>query len=63
MKNHVGAKSLLKLVDGLFKSKINYGLQLYGKVTVNYNGPTNGDIKAIQKVHNKMARFPNSKTL
>ena len=50
-------------MDGLFTSKINYGLQLYGKVRVNYNDPTNGDNKVIQKVQNKMARFVNSKTL
>ena len=58
-----GANSLKKLVDGLFTSKINYGLQLYGKVRVNNNDPTNEDIKAIQKVQNKMGRFLNSKTL
>ena len=59
----MGANSLKKLVDGWFTSKINYGLQLYGKVRVNNNDPTNGDIKAIQKVKNKMGRFLNSKTL
>ena len=47
LKNHVGTNSLKKLVDGLFSSKINYGLQLYGKVRVNNNDPKNGDIKAI----------------
>ena len=42
---------------------INYGLQLYGKVKVTENDPKNRDLKAIQKVQNKMARFLNSKTL
>ena len=55
--------SLSKMVDGLFTSKINYGLQLYGKVRTEISDPTNGDPKAIQKVQNKMARFLNSKTL
>ena len=39
LKNHVGISSLNKLVDGLFTSKINYGLQLYGKVRVTENDP------------------------
>ena len=32
LKNHFGQKALLKVVYGLFTSKIRYGLQLYGKV-------------------------------
>ena len=60
---HVGANSLTKLVDGLFTSKINYGLQLYGKVRTSISDPVNGDMKAIQTVQNKMARFLNGKTL
>ena len=40
------------MVDGLFTSKINYGLQLYGKVRLNDSDPTNKDINAIQKVQN-----------
>ena len=63
LSNHINKKSILKLVDGLFTSKINYGLQLYGKVRLQASDPTNGDLKAIQKVQNKMARFLNSKTL
>ena len=51
------------MVDGLFTSEINYGLQLYGKLRTENTNPTNGDIKAIQKKQNKMARFFNSKTL
>ena len=63
LKNHIGHQSLNKLVDGLFTSKINYGLQLYGKVRWTANDPINKDLKAIQQVQNKMARFLNSKTL
>ena len=51
------------MVDGLFTSKINYGLQLYGKVRIKDTDSKNGDIKEIQKVHYKMARFLNNKTL
>ena len=29
LKSHINKKSLLKVVDGFFTSKINYGLQLY----------------------------------
>ena len=63
LKNHIGPKSMTKVVDGLFTSKINYGLQLYGKVRCNVSDPINGDLKAIQTVQNKMARFLNAKTL
>ena len=50
----INKTSLTKMVDGLFTSKINYGLQLYGKVRTENTDPTNGDIKAIQKVQNKL---------
>ena len=63
LKNHIGPNSLKKVVDGLFTSKIYYGLQLYGKVRSKNSDPMNGDINAIQSVQNKMARFLNSKTL
>ena len=59
----IGSKSILKLVDGLFISKSIYGLQLYRKVRRSNEEPMNGDLKAIQKVQNKMARFLNSKSL
>ena len=59
----MGKKSLTKVVDGLFTSKITYGLQLFGKVRINSEDITIGDLGAIQKVQNKMARFLNFKTL
>ena len=62
-KNHIIAESLVKVVDGLFTSKINYGLQLYGKVRMSNVDLKNGDLKSIQKVQNKMVRFLNGKTL
>ena len=32
LQSHLSKQSILKIVDGLFTSKIAYGLQLYGKV-------------------------------
>ena len=43
-------------MDGLFTSKIRYGLQLYGKVRFESQDPVNGDLKDIQIVQNKMMR-------
>ena len=63
LKNHINKTSLTKVVDGLFTSKINYGVQLYGKVRLTQECPTNKDIKAIQMVQNKLARLLNDKTL
>ena len=63
MKNYINNKSLTKIVDGLLTSKINYGIQLYGKVRTTSECPVNKDIKAIQMVQNKMVRLLNGKTL
>ncbi len=40
MMSHMSKKSVLKLVDGMFMSKIRYGLQLYGKVRLEDEDPT-----------------------
>ena len=50
-------KSILKLVDGLFMSKIRYGLQLYGKVRTDEECPNCDDFKVIQKKQNDLLRF------
>ena len=63
LKNYINVKSLTKIIDGLFTSKINYGIQLYGKVRITPECPINKDIKAIQMVQNKLARLINGKTL
>ena len=39
---------MLKLVDGLFTSKIRYGLQLLGQVRTRTDDPECADLKAIQ---------------
>ena len=59
MRSHLSETSVLKLVDGLFMSKIRYGLQLYGKVRMSEEDPTNGELKAIQVVQNNLLRMLN----
>jgi hypothetical protein len=50
----------MKVVDGLFTSKLRYGQQLYGKVTRNDEDPINAYLAAIQKVQNKLVRIMNN---
>ena len=57
LKNHLNNSSLLKLVDGIFTSKIRYGLQLLGKVRLQDSDPVNKDFENIQKVQNKLIRL------
>ena len=54
LKSHLPMKSVLKLVDGLFTSKIRYGLQLLGKVRTKAEDPECADFKAIQLIQNKI---------
>ena len=61
LKNYINVKSLTKIIDGLFTSKINYGIQLYCKVRITPECPISKDIKAIQMVQNKLARLINGK--
>ena len=49
--------AILKLVDGLFMSKIRYGLQLYGKVRLTEECPKCENFKVIQKMQNDLLRF------
>ena len=57
LKNHLNEKCLLKLADGLFTSKIRFGLQLLAKVRLTDDDPHNQDIENIQKVQNKLLRM------
>ena len=59
LKNHLSKKAVLKLVDGLFTSKIRYGLQLFGNVRTNTTDVECTDLKAIQLVQNKLLRHLN----
>ena len=59
MRSHLSKKLTLKLVDGLFTSKVRYGLQMYGLVRSTSSDPVNEDLKAIQLVQNKLLRSLN----
>ena len=63
LKNYVNRVALKKVADSLFVSKIRYGLQLLGKVRWSIEDPEQGDLKAIQKVQNKMLRLLNGSRL
>ena len=57
LKNHLSKASILKMADGIFTSKIRYGLQMMGKVRMKESDPTNKDFESIQKVQNKLLRM------
>ena len=57
MRSHLSTKAVLKLVVGLFMSKVRYGLQLYGKVRRREDSPKSEDFKSIQKVQNVLMRY------
>ena len=63
LNNSLNKKSLVKVADSLFNSKIRYGLQLLGKVKMSNSETQNQDLQAIQLVQNKMIRFLNSKKI
>jgi hypothetical protein len=52
--NQLNYNALMKVVDGLFTSKLRCGLQLYGKVRRNDEDPKNAYFSGIQKVPNKL---------
>ena len=57
MRSHLSMKAVLKLVDGIFMSKVRYGLQLYGKVRRSEDSPRCEDFKSIQKIQNDLMRY------
>ena len=59
LKSHLSMRSVIKLVDGLFTSKVRYGLQLLGKVRTLKEDTESADFKAIQLVQNKLLRSLN----
>ena len=63
LSNSVNKKSLKKVADSLFTSKIRYGLQLLGKVRWNESDTVTQDLKNIQLIQNKMLRLLNGKKL
>ena len=63
LRNVIGPKALLKIGNGLFISKLRYGLQLLGKVRWRDSDPSNQDMEAIQKCYNKLLRILNNTNL
>ena len=59
LQSHLNKKSILRVVDGIFTSKLRYGLQLYGKARTKDSDPECSDFKAIQLVQNKLLRSLN----
>ena len=53
LNNSLNKKSLTKVADSLFNSKIRYGLQLLGKVKMSNAETQNQDLQAIQKAKTK----------
>ena len=59
LKNHLALKSVLKLVDGLFMSKLRYGVQLLGKVRTSNEDSECTVFKDIQLIQNNLLRTLN----
>ena len=57
LRNHLSSKSITKMIDGIFMSKIRYGIHLMGKVRTSEVDPSCTDMDNIQKVQNKLARM------
>ena len=48
---------LKRITDSLYTSKIRFGIQLYGKVRLSNNDPTESLLESLQLTQNKFARF------
>ena len=59
LRSHLSFASVLKLVDGLFTSKLRYGLQLYGCVRWGKADPSCTYFEALQVVQNNLMRMLN----
>ena len=56
MKNKINLERLKKVADGIWSSKLRYGLQLYAKVRTNHQDPINSNMDKLQIAQNKLAR-------
>ena len=63
MKNKLNPDRLRKVANGIWTSKLRYGLQLYSKVRRNNQDPTNANMDKLQITQNKMARVLENVTL
>ena len=50
LNNSINKKSLIKVADSIFNSKIRYGLQLMGKARISTEDSVETDFNTIQKV-------------
>ena len=57
--SYLSLESVKRVVDGLFNSKVRYGLQLLGRVRLTNDDQECADIKAIQLIQNKLLRTLN----
>ena len=56
MKNKLNLERLRKVAEGIWCSKLRYGLQLYAKVRTNMLDPINPNMNKLQVAQNKLAR-------
>ena len=63
MKNKVTPERLKKVANGIWNSKLRYGLQMYAKVRTNAQDPSNANMDKLQVTHNKMLRVLENVTL
>ena len=56
LKRVINRKSLIKVADSIFNSKIRYGLQLCGKTRLNEDEAKDSSLVKIQKIQNKLVR-------
>ena len=60
LKNKLASKSVKRIADSIFNSKLRYGIQLCGKVRIQDNDPCQGYLEDLQKIQNKMFRLLNN---
>ena len=63
IQNQVGKKSIKKIVDSLYMSKIRYGLPLFGKIKWKENDTQEKWLTDLQLNQNKMLRYMNGTKL
>ena len=59
LQSHLSKKAVLKVVDGIFTSKLRYGLQLFGKVRTSSSDSESAEFRAIQIIQNNLLRSLN----
>ena len=63
MKNKVNTERLKKVANGIWTSKLRYGLQMYSKVRTNSQDPYNTNMEKLQVTQNKLTRVLENVTL